>query len=606
MKMIEKTETPVSIRRKSLQPLLPQQITTSKHAEYDIYPYHSIGTGEIFRGYDSLADWITGKQTVLIDGYVGVFWEEIQCLLNAEFERKGLKVKWHFPEDYMKRDNAVQELVDPFLGDADSVWGTKTGLDLKDFFNTDGLDTLIPDPDYAINIAIGIGSALLEWDAPVVYFDLPKCELQYRMRAGSVTNLGSHQVKSPVAMYKRFYFVDWVVLNNHKQNIISRISVLADAQWTESTNWALSSSVYAGLKKISQSVFRVKPWFEAGAWGGQWMKERIAGLNREEVNYAWSFEMIVPENGIVFESDGNLLELSFDFLMFNQYQSVLGKHADVFKTEFPIRFDFLDTWDGGKLSIQCHPSVEYIRKEFGETITQDETYYILDCKDNADVYLGFQDDINPSEFKKELEYSRDFKKEIDITKYVQCHKANKHDLFLIPNGTVHSAGINNLVLEISATPYIFTFKMYDWLRLDLNGEPRPINIDHAFKNLDFNRKGEKVTEELISRPTKIEEGTDWELIHLPTHQQHFYDLHRIEFDSKVTIETNNVCHVLMLVEGTSILVQTADGTITEFHYAETFAIPAAAQSYTVTNQGSSRAKLVKAFCKDEFNLTSVL
>ncbi|MBC7913859.1 MAG: class I mannose-6-phosphate isomerase [Pyrinomonadaceae bacterium] len=600
--MIEKTETPVVNRRKSLQPLLPQHIKNSKHTGYDIYPYHSLGSGTIFKGYDSLASWMMGQESVLIDGYAGVFWEEIQRLLDIEFQKNGLNVKWHFPENYMEGSNTIQEMVNPFLGDSVSVWGTKTALHLKDFFNQGRLDNLEPDLTYDINIVIGVGSALLNWDAPVVYFDLPKCELQYRMRAGAVTNLGNDQVESPLAMYKRYYFVDWVVLNNHKQNILNRISILADAQWTDSVNWALSTPLYAGLEKMSKSVFRIKPWFEAGVWGGQWMKERIRGLNREEVNYAWSFEMIAPENGIVFESDGNLLELSFDFLMFNQYQSVLGKHADVFKTEFPIRFDFLDTWDGGNLSIQCHPSLQYIRNEFGENITQDETYYILDCTGDANVYLGFQDDINPAEFKKELENSQNFKQEIDITKYVQCHKAKKHDLFLIPNGTVHSAGTNNLVLEISATPYIFTFKMYDWLRLDLNGEPRPINIDHAFKNLNFERKGEKVTDELISRQTKIGEGEDWELIHVPTHQQHFYDVHRIEFDSKVTIETNNVCHVLMLVEGASILVQTADGTSTEFHYAETFAIPAAAQSYTVTNQGSSRAKLVKAFCKDEFHL----
>jgi len=180
---------------------------------------------------------------------------------------------------------------------------------------------------------------------------------------------------------------------------------------------------------------------------------------------------------------------------------------------------------------------------------------------------------------------------------VQSFTAKKHDLFLIPNQTVHSAGEGNLVLEISATPYIFTFKMYDWLRLDLEGKPRPINIEHAFLNLDFNRKGERVQQELISKPVVLKSGTDWQIIHLPTHQDHFYDIHRIEFTNSIEINTEGGCHVLMLVEGSSISVTTATGDSHVFNYAETFMIPAAAESYQLINNGNNKAKVIKAFLK---------
>jgi mannose-6-phosphate isomerase class I len=196
-----------------------------------------------------------------------------------------------------------------------------------------------------------------------------------------------------------------------------------------------------------------------------------------------------------------------------------------------------------------------------------------------------------------LEDSQATSTEIQIENYVQSHPAKKHDLFLIPNGTVHSAGSGNMVLEISATPYIFTFKMYDWVRLDLDGNPRPINIDHAFNNLDFNRKGKQVYRELISKPAVIEQAEGYQLIHMPTHIEHFYDVHRMEFDSAITVETNNVCHVMMLVEGQAVQLETADGTKQEFAYAETFVVPAAAGSYTLTNLGKGRAKVIKAFLK---------
>ena len=214
------------------------------------------------------------------------------------------------------------------------------------------------------------------------------------------------------------------------------------------------------------------------------------------------------------------------------------------------------------------------------------------------MYLGFQENIEPVVFRQELENSRDKGLPIEITKYVQCHPARKHDLFLIPNGTVHSAGAGNLVLEISATPYIFTFKMYDWLRLDLNGKPRPINIEHAFENLRFDRKGSTVAAGLISVPRVLEEGEDFRIVHLPTHEDHFYDVHRLEFDTAISIETQGSCQVLMLVEGTEIELLVG-GLRTVFKYAETFVIPAAANSCTLINKGRRRTKVIKAFLKDE-------
>ena len=589
--------------RSTTEALLPQTIDSQNQSVngYEIYPYHSLGAGKIFTGYESLADRIIGEKNVIIDGYGGVFWNEVQQALEKEFQKKGVSVKWALTADKMKSEAEIEKLVSPFLGEESSVWGTKTTLSLSDFFHVEQLAELQPDEGSQVNIAFGIGAALLNWNASVVYLDLPKNEIQFRMKAGSIANLGATRPEASAAMYKRIFFVDWIVLNEHKKNILNKLSVIGDAQWKDSLSWTRIKDFQAGLKKLSGSVFRARPWFSPGAWGGHWMQERIAGLNKEAVNYAWSFELIVPENGIVFESDNNLLEVSFDFLMFAHSTSVLGRHAEVFGDEFPIRFDFLDTFDGGNLSIQCHPSREYIRREFGQNLTQDETYYILDCKDDALVYLGFQDDIDPEKFRRELEESQSSNKEVAITDYVQTFTAQKHDFYLIPNGTIHSSGTNNLVLEISATPYIFTFKMYDWLRMDLDGTPRAINIDHGFKNLRFDRKGERVAEELISKQVKIDEGEGWELIHVPTHADHFYDVHRFEFNHEVTVETNNVCHILMLVEGSSISVKTADGTVCDFNYAETFVIPAAAGSYTMINRGKGKAKVVKAFVKENLS-----
>lgn len=587
------------MKRNTSQYLIPVEKNTTKRPKHDIYPAFPLVNDTIKLGYDSLIDVIAKEKVILLDGYIGVDWEEISTALIQRLKNKNLTIQAISIQDCMKEESEISRLIEPFLRDDNSIFGCKTTLTIKDYFNTGKIDNLARTNDSDITLIYGTGASQANIDGFLVYFDLPKNELQFRMRAGSITNFGSKTIKDPKQTYKRFYFVDWIVLNKEKKRLLPQISIIVDQQRPSDPTWTTGAALRLSLSKMSKSYFRVRPWFEPGVWGGQWMKERFSSLNPDVPNYAWSFEMIVPENGLVFENNGKLLEVSFDMLMFQEFQNVLGKAATRFQDEFPIRFDFLDTFAGGNLSVQCHPNPDYIKKEFGENFTQDETYYILDAGNDADVYLGFQENIDPNEFRQALEHSYKTKEELNIEKYVQKLPAKKHDLFLIPHGTVHCSSVNNMVLEISATPYIFTFKMYDWQRLDLDGQPRPMNIEHAFNNLNFERKGGNVKETLVSKPYVKSSGADWKRIHLPTHPDHFYEIYRYEFEDEIVINTNNQCHILMLVEGTSINLIPNDCPPQTFHYAETFAVPAAGKKYHLINNGAATAKVIVSYVKDE-------
>jgi len=601
--------SPTAPARKSRQPQLPKKLTGSPGAEYNIYPFEPLGNNRVFDGYDSLARWIiqqkgaSRQKGVRLDGYAGVDWNLVRTRLIATLRDQGANVCWYETSAWQKPEEEIDTLIKPFLGPEGSVWGTKTTLQLADLYLRE-LTTWQPGTTNTITILAGAGAGLSAWQAPIIYFDLPRNEIQYRMRARSATNLAA----TNTALYKRSYFVDWPLLNQHRRQI--DVAAIVDAQHEDSPNWTRFDTIRKSMQAMAANGIRARPWFEPGVWGGQWMKQQFPALSKEEINYAWSFELIAPENGLLFESDGLLIEVAFDWLMQYESMAVLGLDTDRFKEEFPIRFDFLDTFGGGNLSIQCHPSTSYIQKHFGETITQDETYYILDAKPGSGVYLGFNKDIDPPAFKKTLEESQAANQAIDIEQYVQLLPAHKHDLFLIPNQTIHGSGINNLVLEISATPYIFTFKMYDWMRLDLDGTPRPINIDHAFQNLDFSRKGEAVTRELVSKPHLLRSDTHHDLELLPTHPEHFYSIHRITLKGAPTgtidgagqpnilrVGTEGRCHLLMLVEGKQLTVKTSQGRTYILHYAETFLIPAAAGEYQLINDDNQPIKIIKAFVK---------
>jgi mannose-6-phosphate isomerase class I len=564
---------------------------------YDIYPSFPVGEGQILAGYESLAGWMTRHRRVRLDGYVGIIWDDLIGSLDDQFKSMGISVSWIDINAFLRNEEEINAFLDPFIGTDDPLFGKRCSLDLGAFYHTAKLNTLTPDENTPLTILYGIGAGLAPWEGPLIYIDLPKNEIQFRSRAGSITNLGMRRSGVPRSMYKRFYFVDWPVLNRYKQKILPAMDLVVDGQRPDMPLFMNGAVFRNALARMAVNAFRVRPWFEPGPWGGQWIKCHMPDLNQEVDNYAWSFELIVPENGLMFESDGHLLEVSFDFLMFQESEKVLGRAADRFKEEFPIRFDFLDTVDGGNLSVQVHPRESYIKAEFGESFTQDETYYILDAKKDALVNLGFQAGIDAMEFRKALEESFEKGLPVDMEKYVQQHPSRKHDLFLIPNGTIHGSGEGNLVLEISSTPYIFTFKLYDWLRPDLDGRPRTLNIDRGFENLDFNRQGAWVKEHLISRPEVVFEKKGAVLVHLPTHPNHFYDVFRYEFDKNIRIMTDRRCHVMMLVEGEHVTLETEQGMEFIFHYAETFVVPAACGSYRLKNRGSGRAKVVQAYVK---------
>ncbi|MDC0635246.1 ROK family protein [Flavobacteriaceae bacterium] len=598
-KLISNCSTQLRHRRETAQFLMPINEQPNEEKEgYEVFPSYKVNQGTIHQGFKSLAKEIASEKAVVIDGYLGVYWDDFMLQLTEELHKLGVNNITYSIDTALKSVSEIDTLIEPFLGGDDAVFGKVFEGGLSDFYDSEKLNSIKKDNN-ALSILFGSGATLANWDAKVLYVDIPKNEIQYRSRSGNILNLGAEEVLPPKPQYKRMFFIDWIALNKHKAAILNKIDYIIDGQYFDDLSWCTGATLRQGLNDMSKTVFRARPWFEAGVWGGHWMKNKIEGLSQDVVNYAWSFELIVPENGVVFSDNDTRLEVSFDMLMFNDNKAILGDASETFGYEFPIRFDYLDTYYGANLSLQCHPTQEFIRENFGEKFTQDETYYILDAEDGAQVYLGFKDGIKPEDFHNALKESNAKAEVMDVEKYIQKHDAKKHDLFLIPNGTIHCSGRDNLVLEISSTPYIYTFKMYDWMRLDLDGNPRPLNIERGMQVVNFDCQGEKVKDEYFSKESIIDSGEDYKALQLSTHPKHFYEIFRYEFHNKMEVKTNNQCHILNLVEGSKIKVIAGDRSMV-IKYAETFVIPAKAESYTIINLGDTEAKVIQSNVKPEF------
>jgi hypothetical protein len=183
---------------------------------------------------------------------------------------------------------------------------------------------------------------------------------------------------------------------------------------------------------------------------------------------------------------------------------------------------------------------------------------------------------------------RSFRAEVYVNKF----PARKHDHFLIPAGTIHCSGKNSMVLEISATPYIFTFKLWDWDRLGLDGLPRPIHIDHGLRNIAWDRDTHWVRKNLINQIELVAEGPGWREERTGLHQLEFIETRRHWFTSPTLHETRDSVNVLNLVEGEEAVVESPINAFEPFvvHYAETFIAPAAIGAYRISPTGQSIGK----------------
>ncbi|MFT3682177.1 MAG: class I mannose-6-phosphate isomerase [Ferruginibacter sp.] len=522
---------------------------------------------------------------------------------------KGLKENTsniHFipAESAMLNKDSLEKNVFPFVTD-DPVFGYITPLTINDFYDEEKLNAVKTAAAAFTGTAVciyGAGASLTEVNPDIIiYADMPRWEIQLRFRRNEIGNLGSDNTNDAFAyQYKRAFFVDWRVCDRLKKELLPKSDYVLDTTVPTQPKMIEGKVLQAALAATVKQPFRVVPFFDPGPWGGQWLKE-VCDLDRSAQNYAWAFDCVPEENSLLLRFDNLLFETPSINVVFFQPQKLLGTPVwKVFGEEFPIRFDFLDTMEGGNLSLQVHPLKEYIREKFGMDYTQDESYYFMDAGDDAAVYLGLKENIVPDQMIRELVNAQENGGSFDAEKYVEKWPIRKHDHVLIPAGTVHCSGANSVVLEISATPYIFTFKLWDWGRMGLDGKPRPISLEHGKNSIQWDRTTSWTKDNIYNQIEKIAEGDGWVEEKTGLHDESFIETRRHWFTGTVTHHTNGVVNVLNLIEGKEAIVESPGNAFEPFivHYAETFIIPAAVGTYTIRPYGESEGKkcgTLKAF-----------
>lgn len=575
-------------------------------SKYDKYPvtFFKQHKPSICEGYEAICNELKNhifnkknKFVLVFDCYPGV--DDDEVLTAVKRLNPDVLINMY---DLFKNQETIAKQLQYQLTD-DRVFGKMYAGEINDFLHLDKLEKakeLVEKKDGLI-IVYGFGASLVTTGNILVYLDLARWEIQLRYRKGMGNYKADNGKEDILKKYKRGFFVEWRIADKHKSRLFDSIDYLLDTNRVDHPKMITGAAFRAALTELSRRPFRTVPYFDPGVWGGQWLKE-ICGLDQNSENFAWSFDGVPEENSLLLGFGDCIVEIPAMDVVLYRPKELLGEQVYArFGAEFPIRFDFLDTMDGDNLSLQVHPLTEYIKKQFGMQYTQDESYYILDAKEGAVVYLGLREGIDKERMISELRQAQETGIPFMAEKYVNQYPAKKHDHFLIPAGTVHCSGKDTMVLEISATPYIFTFKLWDWGRLGLDGKPRPIHIEHGEKVIQWDRTETWVSENLVNQIYTIHEENGYIEEHTGLHELEFIETRRFWINKKVQLDTNGTVWMFNLVEGEGVVIESQSNEFPPFtiHYAETFIIPASVGGFTIRPaKEGGKIGLIGAYVRD--------
>ena len=580
--------------------LSPSGLSDRSVSSYNPSPHYPPAGGSVGRGWAGAVDLLpTTLRTLAIDGPVVLDWEHVARAITELLSPRG-RVEVVDLRGAGKPWAAIEQLTrSAALGDDPNFETLATGT-LADLLDVELLPAQPPAPG-EIRILLGPGAATAEHDV-LWWADLPKRYAEAAVTAGHGRNLLAPA--GVPASTKRLFYIDWPLLDRHRDDHARRIDLWLDTQEVADPRCIPGTVLRQTCADLARRPHRTRPTFNSTSWGGQWAREDL-GHNPDQANTALGYELIAPESGVLIGPTAqDSVEVPFQLLVTLSPVEMLG--ADVhrrFGTSFPLRFDYLDTVRGGNLSVHCHPQADYMRRVFGWPYTQHETYYLMKGDEGNQVFLGLREGAPVERFHEAAHRAATEAVPFDVTEFVQTFPATPHQLFLIPAGTPHGSGAGNVVLEVSATPYLYSLRFYDWLRRDSAGQQRQVHVDHAFRNLDPSRSGAAVAERLVPRPRILGRGEGWHEELLGRLPEMFFEVRRlvIEPGSEAEQDTGRRFHVLTLVEGRNVVLRTEAGDEHPLNYAETIAVPAAVGRYRVHCPGSEPARLVKANVIDEMS-----
>ena len=423
-----------------------------------------------------------------------------------------------------------------------------------------------------------------------IYTDVTPKKAVLNIKAGAYRNFGNDCDLPFKVTMRRCYYVDFEIGFSLRNKLMANggIDYYICGDDPSCLKILPGDVLHALVSRALDYPLRQRPVYLEGVWGGYYtMKERH--LPKEMKNCAWVFDLIPMEVSTVIIMDGLEFEFPYYVIVAAEGKKLMGEQClKDFHGFFPIRFNYDDTFhSSGNMSIQLHPGEEFVTKNHNEPGRQDESYYIVATAQRARTYLGFNRGADPEEFIAEVKRSEKDYQPVDYQKYIYSVESKPGIQVMIPAGTIHGSGKNQLILEIgSLTVGSYTYKMYDYLRKDLDGKPRPIHTYFGNINLNRGMTQDYVEQNLVQGGYRVvrEEGDAKEVV-VGECDKLYFSLRNLIFGNYMTDNTNGDFHVLSLVDGEDVTVRSKKDPSLKFDmkFMDIIVVPASFGEYEIIN-----------------------
>lgn len=552
-----------------------------------------------------------GAKVIALDGWYGIDFEKIA---KAVAKKINDNVTLLPTTDLFVSREEIIAYNKPFVTD-DPGFGkvNKTGV-LEDIINKETVSSFKKTLALGeVVIIYGVGAAIKAFEDVIdvkCYIDNTHQKVQWDMWTGKLATFGCTE---PVKNYswKEYNYSDYYILKRQKDYMYGVMDFYIE-NYFEDDLVLIPRNAYDEIMStlVKYPIHEVKI-FSPGPWGAyryEQMDYGVEGL----ANNAWN-KIAGPELRILIDFGG---ERSISMPMLNAMQYGEELVGSLINKQYPGLFP-LDIWlDDGwhptpqpaeriSMPMHIHPSSKYVEDHFDEPLGRYETYYIAEAYEGANTWMGFKDDADIEEWERLCEESQNIKPIENWKDFIANWNSKEGDLYLIPPGTMHGHGGNQMVLEMDTNPSIngteYSFFEYDFARPSwdddkktMTGKPLKMHLEHG-RNMEKTRRESWVKDNLLSTPLVLKWTPEYFVDRYKTHSVMPYHVERIHFEKKAEYSTEGkFMHMFTptVAKRVTVRSKTNPELFAECNKFSTLVIPAAFGDYEIINNEGGRVTCV--------------